>query len=823
MKQNDEIPVKSISHPVLLADENHCIIDANDKAILCYGYTSQEFLKLTLKDLQGKKKKKNFLKLIENIGQNGTASYETIHIKKGGDEFPVEVRIYKINIGSSKYYQYLINDISERKNGGEGFKYYHELMNYIIEHISSSVAVLDKNMRYIYVSQRWFEDYRIKEKEIIGRSHYEIFPDLPDFWKKVHQRALKGEIIRADEDKFPREDGTLDWVSWECRPWYEADNTVGGIVLYTEVITERKNMEISLKESQELFRTMFEYNPIPTTLAVLNKKIIVDINPAAEKLMEYKREEVSGRTVEELDIWADLDQRKEAFEILFREKKISNFELTYKTKYGKLGTALLSSKSIERLGTEYLISTFIDITLQKQANENILRSEEKFKAIFNNSPSAVALTSLATGKIVDINKNYEKLTGYSRVELIGKSTVEVGLVRDQKLRDQYFKKIILEGKNSEAFDYTIYNKKQEEINCLISGDTIMLPDGKYALFVLQDITPLKETQNELSRSEDRYRSTLDSMMEGAQIIGFDWRYVYINPAAEIHNRRPASELIGNKYSDMWPGIEKTEVYDVIKRCLEERISTKMENHFLFPNGASGWFDLNIQPVPEGVFILSIDITNKKEAALKETKLLERLDLATRSANIGVWDWDVVNNILVWDDRMYMLYGVQKEDFSGAYEAWLRGLHPEDVASSNERSQKALAGELSYDSEFRVLWPDGSIHYLKAYGDVFRDEAGKPLRMLGVNFDITDIKLAEQAIFENEERLNFALEQSHSGGWELDLVTHKAFRTNVHAQIFGYESNQSEWGFEIFFNHILPEDRPAFMVAFNDAVTGKNVP
>ncbi|HLY97372.1 MAG TPA: PAS domain-containing protein, partial [Sideroxyarcus sp.] len=126
---------------------------------------------------------------------------------------------------------------------------------------------------------------------------------------------------------------------------------------------------------------------------------------------------------------------------------------------------------------------------------------------------------------------------------------------------------------------------------------------------------------------------------------------------------------------------------------------------------------------------------------------ERFSLATRAARLGVWDWNLLKNELVWDDRMYELYGVRREDFSGAYEAWLKGLHPGDRAYSAEISMKAQRGEREYDTEFRVVWPDGSIHYLKAYGQFVRDADGRPVRMTGVNYDITELKEAEDKVIE----------------------------------------------------------------------------
>ncbi len=124
---------------------------------------------------------------------------------------------------------------------------------------------------------------------------------------------------------------------------------------------------------------------------------------------------------------------------------------------------------------------------------------------------------------------------------------------------------------------------------------------------------LKDANEILAKNEKRYRNTLDSMLEGCQIIGFDWKYIYLNDAAERHNRRPKGDLLNRKYADMWPGIENTVVYAVIKHCLEDRIIQHMENEFIFPDGTRGWFELSILPSPEGIIILSNDVTERKEA------------------------------------------------------------------------------------------------------------------------------------------------------------------------------------------------------------------
>ncbi len=134
-------------------------------------------------------------------------------------------------------------DITERKRAEEDLRESEEKLRLFIEHAPAALAMFDHKIRYIAVSRRWMADYGLGEQEIIGRSHYEIFPEIPDRWKAVHQRGLAGEVVKAAEDSFERIDGTIEWLNWEVRPWYKADGAVGGIVISTADLSEQKRME----------------------------------------------------------------------------------------------------------------------------------------------------------------------------------------------------------------------------------------------------------------------------------------------------------------------------------------------------------------------------------------------------------------------------------------------------------------------------------------------------------------------------------------------------------------------------------------------------
>jgi PAS domain S-box-containing protein len=165
---------------------------------------------------------------------------------------------------------------------------------------------------------------------------------------------------------------------------------------------------------------------------------------------------------------------------------------------------------------------------------------------------------------------------------------------------------------------------------------------------------------------------------------------------------------------------------------------------------------------------------------------DRLELATAAGGVGIWDYDVVNNHLVWDDQMFRLYGITRTQFSGAYEAWTAGVHPEDRQRGDEEIQQGLRGEKRFDTEFRVLWPDGSIRHLQAQARVQRDAAGQPVRMLGTNWDITARKQAETALLESEENILLLLNSTAEAIYGIDLHGDCTFCNSSCLRLLGYQ-------------------------------------
>jgi two-component system cell cycle sensor histidine kinase/response regulator CckA len=143
-------------------------------------------------------------------------------------------------------------DITARKHIEQSLANSQALLQSFVEHTPAAVAMLDKDLRYIAVSKRWLQDYDLGDRDLTGRHHYDVFPEIRNMaeWQRLHQRALNGAVERRDEDPFVRADGHTDWLRWEMRPWRDEKGAIGGVIMFTEVITERKLTEAKLRESQ---------------------------------------------------------------------------------------------------------------------------------------------------------------------------------------------------------------------------------------------------------------------------------------------------------------------------------------------------------------------------------------------------------------------------------------------------------------------------------------------------------------------------------------------------------------------------------------------
>jgi len=296
------------------------------------------------------------------------------HIRLARLRKEVELRLSGLNSELEQRIQERTASLRERE----------ELLQTFVRHVPAAVAMFDREMRYLQCSDRWCVDFSLRSDEIMGRSHYHIFPDIPERWKEIHRRCLAGETLRADEDCWDRAEGDATWLRWEMRPWGERDGKPEGVLIFSEDITARKRMEATLRESEATTRTLLE-TAAQAILAVDVRGAVVLANRMAEEMFGYGRDEVLGGPLERL-----LPERLREGHAAHR----SDFEKNPRTRPMGIG---LDLQGIRKNGTEFPIEVSLsavgtsrgplavafvtDITLRKQAETALRNSETELRAL----------------------------------------------------------------------------------------------------------------------------------------------------------------------------------------------------------------------------------------------------------------------------------------------------------------------------------------------------------------------------------------------------------------------------------------------------------
>ncbi|MDP2215915.1 MAG: PAS domain-containing protein [Methanolobus sp.] len=395
-------------------------------------------------------------------------------------------------------------DITDRKLSEKALMHSHNLLSYIVEHTRSAVAVHDRDLNYIYVSQRYLDEYKVKKKDIIGKHHYEVFPDLPQKWRDVHQMALAGEVISAEDDQYIREDGTVEWTRWECRPWYEMDGSIGGIIVYTEVITDRKQTEKNLEETSNILEAMLDQ--LQDVVAFQKTDFtIMRYNKAGYELLNMSPEDVVGKKCYELigrqDVCPNC-QLKKAMET----KKIETAD-RYVPELDKYIRATSNPILDENGEILFIVEQLQDITKSKQTEEKLKRRETLLNKVFDILPVGLWFAD-NNGKLLRGNPAGKRIWGaeplisqeeYGVFKAWRLPSGEEILPEDWALAHTIKEGVTIEDEllEIEAFD----NKRRIILNYtapVLSDDGEMLG----AIIVNNDITELKKTEMELINAKE---------------------------------------------------------------------------------------------------------------------------------------------------------------------------------------------------------------------------------------------------------------------------------------------------------------------------------
>ncbi|PZU91512.1 MAG: hypothetical protein DCE90_19565 [Pseudanabaena sp.] len=627
------------------------------------------------------------------------------------------------------------------------------------------------------------------------------YPDVYLHWLKAYQ--VKSNLV-VPLLVTGRLWGFLD--GHQCINYREWQNTdlvlmdeitvqIAIAIQQAEAMAERHRCEVELRDSEERFASLATAAPVGIFRTDIEGRCIY-VN---ERWLQ-----VSGLTMSEaLDFgWIDGIHPSDR-ELVFTEWNTSvaenrpfSLEYRFQNKAGQTtwgyGQAVAERNQFgEIVG---YVGTITDISDRKQAEASLQQLNQELEAkveertqalwqvnslhqaILDGADYALISTDL-NGVIQTFNKAAERMLGYSASELIGQFTPEI--IHDPQEVIHRAAIVSLELGQHIPVGFEVFAAKARLGMASEDEWTYICKDGS-RFPVLLSATALKDVNQQIigflgiaqdisdrKLSEEKLRKS-DIHLKTAQRIGKlgSWEFdpyneeiIWSDEVFRIFGRDPAmgtpsfDELQEQIHPD-----DRAHHLQVVQTAIANIQPFDLGFRFFRRDGLVGYIQSRGEPIVNATGQLTqligtiLDISDRKQAEAELQNLSDRLALAAKSSAMGIWDWDVVHNILTWDDRMYELYGITPNKFSSAYEAWSNSLHPDDRQAGELAIQQALTGEKDFAPEFRVLLPDGTIRFIQAYAIVQRNEQGEPLHMIGANFDISDRKQAEVTIQQTAAQL-----------------------------------------------------------------------
>jgi len=594
-----------------------------------------------------------------------------------------------------------------------------ELYKILFKQAADGIFIIDEKGS-IEVNPRGCEMLGYTQAEIRKKTIPDLFPAEDMQAMFTNQSAIEAGRTNAHEGQLLRKDGSF--LSVEINGQKLKDGRLIGIV---RDISERNQAK---EEILQLARFPSE-NPSPV-LRVSNQGKILYANEASKPLLGEWNAKVGGLLPPG---WKKTTSR------LAEQKSGQTMEVPCKGRVYSMAVTPIP-------GTDYVNLYGNDITEIRRSEEALRRAEEKYRNIFEHSQDGI-FQSTPAGRFITVNPALARIWGYESPEEVIESITSIAhQIYVKPGEREEFLRLMDEYGEVEDFEFQAHRKDGGVIWVQENVRTVRDVGGKVQYYegTVKDITEQKHTLEALRRSEERYRSTLNNMMEGCQIIDFDWRYIYVNDTAATHGRYKPEELLMHTMMELYPGIEKTELFRTLERCMTERVDQRIENEFTFPDGEKGWFELSIQPVPEGLFILSIDITERKQA---------EIDLRDREARYRTLFENLPIPVFTKDrDGRYTSFNAEESNY------WAESpightdhelLPPEIADDLRAVDLKVMESGEPWFGEELFQSPEG-IQYSLSRKVPLHDGDGNVIGVLGAGVDITKRKQAEEKLREAEQ-------------------------------------------------------------------------
>ncbi|MEE3717687.1 PAS domain S-box protein [Tumidithrix elongata RA019] len=743
-----------------------------------------------------------------------------------------------------------------------------------VEHTPVAVAMFDRNMHYLLTSRQWKEDYNLGDREIIGRSHYDVFPEIPDRWREIHQRCLGGAIERCEEDYFIRSDGSITWTQWEIHPWYADANKIGGIIMFTQVITNRKLAEIALRESEASLAMAqrlahignWEFN-LQTQEITWSEEIYhmfgldptQPVPPYAEYIEKIHPDDCPTllRHIEEAAVNGTpytIDYRA-----IFKDGSIRYHE-------GR-GEAIRDSQG----QIVKLQGTALDITDRKSAEIALRESELRFRGIFDQMFQFVGLLS-PTGKLLEINQQALQFTGLSRdeflsydfwevpawhtpeaVEFVRNAVVSAGrgefvrgeveacgvenysIAIDFSLRpvmDEAGKVVLL---IAEGRDITERKHEELALQSLLHGTASITGKEFFPELVRQIAIALDVSYVYLDRRVGENLETLAWYAEGQLQPNLVYKIAHtpcelvlregVYSCSEVKLFFPLNENFVGLEVDSYFGValqnaagEKIGVLCVLGR--QPLLNQKRAELLLRIFGARAVAEMERLQVLEDLQNLNLEldrrVRERTQELLQSRNFLEAIvENIPLSLFVKSGKEERFGEIMLWNNTCELMFGCSKERAIGK--------SVKDFFSKEEADVFLESDRLCFELETIEDIPEESIDFPELGTRILHtikvpmfDEQGSPDYLICISEDITDRKQVEQNLLAERLRLQIALEASEMGTWESNMETgYWSERTEA---IFGFAPGTFPGDREAFLKLVYAEDQARVFSALAHSFT-----
>jgi len=647
-----------------------------------------------------------------------------------------------------------------------------QIIEGIINTIPARVFWKDRDLKYLGCNKAFAMDAGFDDpKEIIGKDDYQMS------WSNLAEQYRKDdlEVIESGKDKFNIEemlntaDGQSIALLTNKSALRDAFGKINGVLGTFFDITERKQVEKALRESEERFMLAMKASSDGLfDLNLITNEIYY--SPGWKKMLGYADHELPNdiSTWENLTKPEDVKNSKEQQPRLIN-REIDRFVTEFKMKHkdGHWVDILSHAEAFfdDSGKAVRIVGTHTDITQRKLAEEMIREKDIQFRKLSANVPDLIyQFTRKPDGSyfVPIASEGIKNIFGCSPGDVLDDFT-PISRVIYPEDAGRVMADIEYSAKHLTYF--TCEFRVQipgREIQWIFSRSTPeKLPDGSITWYGFNvDITERKKAEEAILVSEEKFRSIAEQTSDLISLTDSHGKLIYASSAAKELFYYSPKEMVGRNFIEFLIEADIPKAFEMFKNSIEKGEKVKgLELTMKRKDGSQFIGELNgslfRSGSQDGTIVNIRNITERKLVEEQINLITERLQLSTESAGIGIWDLNLQDNSLIWDKRMYELYGIDEHDFENTYEAWKKATHPDDLSRVESELQNAIKGKEEFHTQFRIVLPEGQIRFIEAHATVHCNADGSDARMIGVNRDITFQK-------ESEIQLRSILENSPTG-------------------------------------------------------------